>query len=82
MTNVTAMVTFILKAGAEDDLKRKAREVDAENVDEEDMPAEYTIPQALQVVWCHEPEWLHANVLMGWTLDKYQSEDGYRMVWA
>lgn len=68
-------VTFFVKAGTEDALQAKARELDDEEVDE------YTLVQALQVVWHQDPDWLHKHVLEGWTLDKADDGDGMKQVW-
>lgn len=70
-------VSFHLKPDSVDALKAKAREVDEEEVD-----GEYTVAQALQVVWHLEPAWLHTHILDGWTLDKATDENGeMREVW-
>ena len=84
MTDIHAEVTFMVKAGVEDALLAKAKQVDEEvgNI-EPDVPETYTMLQALQIVWHNEPEWLHQNILFGWTLDKGTDESGQmRSVWG
>ena len=75
---IHAEVTFHIRPEHLHALKAKAREIDLDNVGEEDTPDIYTDGQALQVVWHNEPEWLHNHeVLLGWTIEKI---DG-AMVW-
>ena len=79
-TEIGGEVTFHLKDGIEEQLFAKAAEVDMDNNGEAED--KYTVAQALQVVWHLEPEWLHKNVLLGWTLDKATDEEGVmRRIW-
>jgi thioredoxin-like negative regulator of GroEL len=79
ITELHAEVTFHIQEGAIDALKEKAREIDEAG---DDIPEEYTLAQALQVVWHLEPEWLHEHLLAGWTLDRTADDDGtMRGVW-
>jgi len=82
MPEIEGQVTFHVKDGTQGALMTKAAQVDAEynGVDE---AIDYTIAQALQVVWHLDPEWLHANVLEGWTLDRVCDDDerGWHDVW-
>lgn len=82
---IHAEVTFYLKDGRDvlEKLTTKARQIDEDNGNLSDAPDEYTIPQALQVVWHNDPEWLHDNVLDGWTLDRAPDEAGtMRPIWG
>jgi hypothetical protein len=79
--DVEAEVTFMVKDDQVDALMSKAREIDEVNQSPEDMPETYRVDQALQIVWHEEPEWLHKNVLEGWTLDKAMVDGSMRMVW-
>lgn len=76
-------VTFHFNDADVDELKAKAREVDLDvnGIEEADIP-DYTLPQALQVVWHMEPQWLHQKILHGWTLDKGVVDGVMRPVWT
>ncbi len=77
-SEIRAEVTFHLKDIKPEVLFSKAGELD----DQSDEVEEYTIAQALQVIWHNDPEWFHENVLDGWTMDKASDDDGYmRSVW-
>jgi hypothetical protein len=79
---VSAEVTFYLRRDAVEALMAKAAVVDEENNGAAETT--YTLPQALQVVWHHDPEWLHRHVLVGWTLDRaadYWSSEPMRVIW-
>jgi hypothetical protein len=82
-TEIYAEVTFHVPDDKTkiDALNARAREIDEEEGN--DIPEEYALAQALQVVWHLDPEWLHRNFLVGWTLDKAADDDGnMRLVWA
>lgn len=79
ISEIYGEVTFYLKTSLDTaPLMAKARELDEENngLGEVDLPEEYTLTQALQVVWHNDPQWLHDNVLTGWTLNRAQNEAG------
>lgn len=73
MSEIRAEVTFMLTDGSEQRLRKRAQLLGEE---EYDTAEEYTLLQALQVVWHHDPEWLHANVLEGWVLERGAQPDG------
>lgn len=70
MIEIHGEVTFFIKEEVVEQIKAKAFEID-ESGDwgAVNIPEEYEIRQALQVVWHQDPEWLHRQ-LSGWTLDK------------
>lgn len=75
--DVMAKVTFMFKHNSTEALMDKAAEIDGEDAEDS-----YTIAQALQVVWHADPEWLHENVLAGWTLNETLLPRGdYAPVW-
>lgn len=81
-SDVLAQVTFMVKAGTEEALIAKARALDLDqNGVDDDL--DYTIGQAIQIVWHLEPEWLHREVLEGWTMDRVCDDDehGWHDVW-
>jgi hypothetical protein len=81
IAEIHAEVTFMIDEGSVDALKAKAAELDEDALDEAE--GEYTLAQALQVVWHREPEWLHENGLVGWTLDKASEGSGpMRHIWG
>jgi hypothetical protein len=83
MVNVYGEVTLYVKRGTEDALKAKAKECDEDpSWGMCEVPEDgYTLEQALQVVWHADPEWLHKNVLEGWTLDKAGVESTPQSIW-
>ena len=78
-TDVRAQVTFMIREDRVEEMKEKARSLDEDNGF--DAPEDYTVAQALQVVWHNEPEWLHNGGLIGWTLDKHSEAGGWKEVW-
>lgn len=67
-------VTFHLKRDLDlAVLEAKARELDEEG---DLAPETYTLPQMVQVIWHQDPEWLHKNALIGWTLDRAADDEG------
>lgn len=81
MVDIQAEVTFYVKDDSVPALLEKAAQVDRDENGQ--VEESYTVPQALQVVWHAEPEWLHTRALDGWTLDKTRNESGtMRPIWG
>lgn len=79
---VEAQVRFIFKDGPIEQLFTRAAELDEEGAwGGVDIPETYTLAQALQIVWHQDPDWLHANVLMGWVMEKAKVKGTWRDVW-
>lgn len=84
MTALAAHVTFYVNDDDKLDLdavKAKALALDIENgtlpeePDENEPYPDYTLAQALQVIWHNDPAYFHEHCVHGWTLDKIEDAD-------
>ena len=79
LPNLLTQVEWVIDASAVDKLKAMARELD----EQRDEVTEYSLPQALQIVWHNDPMWVHTNLLYGWVLSDWKDEGGHwRHVWG